>query len=132
LGVLLLALFALAMASRTTIITTVVEEENPRESQKCREQIQRQQQLPHCQAYLSQRSPYELALNPQEQEEQEQYLRQCCQQLENIDEECRCRAVREAVRQSQQGGGRQAEETREMAQRARDLPRRCNLEPQQC
>ncbi|CAK9147173.1 unnamed protein product [Ilex paraguariensis] len=134
LGAFLLALLFLATASRTTITTTVVEEGNPRESQECREQIQREQQLPHCQRYLSQRSPYELVLNPREQEEQEQHLRQCCQQLQNIDEECRCEAVNEAVRQRQrqQEGGRQAEERRQVEQRAQDLPRRCNLEPQQC
>ena len=36
--------------------------------------------------------------NPQGQ----QHLRQCCQQLENIDQQCRCEAVRQVVRQQQQ------------------------------
>ncbi|KAK3024300.1 hypothetical protein RJ639_043162 [Escallonia herrerae] len=136
----LLALLALAEAStyRTTITTTTIEEENPRGggSQRCREQFHQQQQLRHCQMYMRQGSQYdaELALamvdgvNPQRQ----QHLTECCRQLRNIDEQCRCQAIREMVRQQQMGGGSQQEEMQEMAQKAQYLPRRCNMEPQQC
>ncbi|KAK2984810.1 hypothetical protein RJ640_004635 [Escallonia rubra] len=137
----LLALLALAEAStyRTTITTTTIEEENPRGSgsqERCRRQFQQQQQLRHCQMYTRQGRQYdaELALamvdgvNPQQQ----QHLRECCQQLRNVDEQCRCQAIREMVRQQQMGGGSQQEEMKEMAQKAQYLPRKCNMEPQQC
>ncbi|KAK3024301.1 hypothetical protein RJ639_043163 [Escallonia herrerae] len=135
----LLALLALAEAStyRTTITTTTIEEENPRgggSRQRCQEQFQ--QQLRHCQMYMRQGSPYDAGLalamvvgvNPQQQ----QHLRECCQQLRNIDEECRCEAIRQMVRQQQMGGGSQQEQMQGMAQKAQYLPRRCNMEPQQC
>ncbi|KAK3021277.1 hypothetical protein RJ639_047268 [Escallonia herrerae] len=137
----LLALLALAEAStyRTTITTTTIEEENPHHGgsrQRCREQFQQQQQLRHCQMYMRQGSPYDAGLalamvtgvNPQQQ----QHLRECCQQLRNIDEQCRCEAIRQMVRQQQMGGGSQQEQIQEMAQKAQYLPRRCNMEPQQC
>ncbi|GFS29163.1 hypothetical protein Acr_00g0005610 [Actinidia rufa] len=60
----LVALLAIGSVSahRTTITTTVVEEENPGQ-QQCREQIQRQQNLRHCQMYLAQgREYYEVAM----------------------------------------------------------------------
>ncbi|GFZ06544.1 hypothetical protein Acr_18g0007140 [Actinidia rufa] len=103
----LVALLAIGSVSahRTTITTTVVEEENPGQ-QQCREQIQRQ--------------------NPQRQ----QHLRECCQQLRSIDEECRCKGVRMAMRQ--QKGQWESEEMRQVMQKAQDLPSRCNLSPCRC
>ncbi|KAG5546391.1 hypothetical protein RHGRI_018542 [Rhododendron griersonianum] len=94
------ALLALAHATRTTITTTVVEEENPGQQQRCREQIQRQQNLHDCQRYLQQQArEYEVAMITNQNPQQQQQLRQCCQQLENLDDQCRCEGIREAVRQ---------------------------------
>lgn len=137
--ILLVALLAIdaATAHRTTITTTVVEEEDNLgqggQSRRCQQRIQeQQQQLRHCQQYLSQMSPFDLNMYPQ-QGQQEQHRRQCCQTLENFDERCRCDAVRHVVRQQQQqGGGWQGEEMQQVLQKARYLPRMCNLEPQQC
>ena len=129
----LVALLALASVSahRTTITTTVVEEEeNPRQ-QQCREQIQRQQNLRHCQMYLAQRrDQYEVAMVTDQNPQQQQHLRECCQQLQQIDEECRCEGVRMAVRQQQ--GQREREEMGQVMQMAQDLPSKCNLSPRRC
>ena len=127
----LVALLAIGSVSahRTTITTTVMEEENPGQ-QQCREQIQRQQNLRHCQMYLAQAGSeyYDVSMvtdrNPQ------QHLRECCQQLQKIDEECRCEGVRTAVRQQQ--GQREQEEMRQVMQQAQDLPSKCNLSPRRC
>lgn len=137
-AVLLVALLAMASASahRTTITTTLVEDENLEQggqSQRCQQRIQQQQQrLYHCQRYLAQRSPFELDMYPQQEQERE-HLRECCQGLRNLDEQCRCEAVRQAVRQQQQqGGGQQGEEMQQMMEKARQLPRMCNLGPREC
>ncbi|PSS16260.1 2S sulfur-rich seed storage protein large chain 2 like [Actinidia chinensis var. chinensis] len=132
LAVSLVAFLALASVSahRTTITTTVVEEENPGQ-QQCREQIQRQQNLRHCQMYLARgRDQYEVAMVTDRNPRQQQHLRECCQQLQKIDEECRCEGVRTAVRQQQ--GQREQEEMRQVMQEAQDLPSKCNLSPRRC
>ncbi|KAK2984804.1 hypothetical protein RJ640_004629 [Escallonia rubra] len=125
----LVALLALAEASTitTTMTTTTIEEENPSGSrQRCQEQIQRQQ-LRSCQRYLTQGRPYDelgmrMVVNPQQQS-----LRQCCQQLENVDEQCRCEAIRQVVRQQQQQGTEmQGERMQEMGRPYDEL-----LNPQQ-
>lgn len=128
----LVALLALAQATRTTITTTVVEEENPGQQQRCRQQIQREDNLRDCQRYLQQQARrYDVAMitNPNPQQQQQQQLQQCCQQLENLDDQCRCEGVREAVRQQ---GRMQREEMGEMMQEAENLPSRCNLSPHRC
>ncbi|GFY91513.1 hypothetical protein Acr_07g0017090 [Actinidia rufa] len=132
----LVALLAIASVSahRTTITTTVVEEEeeeNPGQ-QQCREQIQRQQNLRHCQMYLAQagREYYDVSMVTDRNPQQQQHLRECCQQLQKIDEECRCEGVRTAVRQQQ--GQREQEEMRQVMQQAQDLPSKCNLSPRRC
>lgn len=140
----LLALVVLARASRyTTIITTTTldDEANPRgQQQQCQRQLQGRQ-FRSCQSYLSQRgsSQYEeeekeemgggLEMNPSQQQ---QYLRDCCEQLQNVEQQCRCEAIQHAARQAQQqqGSGRQ-QSSEQVYQRARELPRQCNFR-QQC
>ncbi|KAG8376720.1 hypothetical protein BUALT_Bualt09G0093200 [Buddleja alternifolia] len=145
-AVLLAALVALATATTytTTVTTTTFDdsEENPRESQQCRQQVQGRQ-FQSCQRYLTSRRSgggQEVELlemttdNPRQQEEEQQHLRQCCQQLRNVDQQCRCEAIRHAVRQTQQGGGSyQGEQMQQVYQKARSLPQRCNMRsPRQC
>ncbi|KAI8552753.1 hypothetical protein RHMOL_Rhmol06G0291700 [Rhododendron molle] len=133
----LVAFLAIAEATRTTITTTVVEEDNPGQQQRCREQIQRQQNLRDCQRFLQQQARGgggdDIAMitadvpNPRQQQ-----LRQCCQQMENLNEQCRCEGVREAVRQQREQGEMQGEGMRQMMQEAENLPSRCNLSPRRC
>ncbi|XP_047331371.1 2S seed storage albumin protein-like [Impatiens glandulifera] len=141
----LLALFAiahLATAFRTTV--TVVEEEdfNPaRPQQRCQEQIQRQQQLRHCQMYLKEKSGRRssvLEMSTDNNDDQDQYLDQCCQQLRNLNEQCRCKGLQEAVRQQQQQtrGGERGQTEQSQKQRIVDeaerLPSRCEVSPRSC
>ncbi|KAL2523670.1 2S seed storage protein 5 [Abeliophyllum distichum] len=127
------ALLALSSAFgyRTTITTTVVEEEKD----DCRQQFQQQQQLYHCKMYLSQGSQSEqISLrsirNPRQQEE---HLDDCCQQLRNMSERCRCQAIKQVVQQQEQQGGKyQTREMEEILQKAENLPSKCDVEPKQC
>ncbi|KAL0338635.1 UNVERIFIED_CONTAM: 2S albumin [Sesamum angustifolium] len=138
-ALLLVAMVALASATTytTTVTTTAIDDEANQQSQQCRRELQGRQ-FRSCQMYLSQgRSPYggddavlEMSTGNQQSE---QSLRECCQQLRNVDERCRCEAIRHAVRQQQQEGGSYQEgQSQQVYQRARDLPRRCNMRPQQC
>ncbi|KAL0347049.1 UNVERIFIED_CONTAM: hypothetical protein Scaly_1720900 [Sesamum calycinum] len=110
-ALLLVAMVALASATTytTTVTTTAIDDEANQQSQQCRRELQGRQ-FRSCQMYLSQgRSPYggddvvlEMSTGNQQSE---QSLRECCQQLRNVDERCRCEAIRHAVRQQQQEGG---------------------------
>lgn len=131
------ALIAFAQATRTTITTTVVEEEEkPGQQQRCRQQIQREDNLRDCQMYLQQqmRGRYDKVAmitetNPHQQQQQ---LRMCCQQMENLDEQCRCEGLTEAMRQQRGEGQMQEEMMREMMQQAENLPSKCDLSPRLC
>ncbi|XP_073042172.1 2S seed storage albumin protein-like [Primulina eburnea] len=139
---LLVAMLSLATANTytTTFTTTIVDETNPGQHQQCRQQLQGRR-FRSCQRYLQQGREggrYDDSededlptLNPGEQSES---LRQCCNDLRNVNEQCRCEAIRQAVREQQQeGGGYQGEGFQQVYERARNLPRRCHLDrPQQC
>ncbi|CAA0837839.1 2S seed storage protein 3 [Striga hermonthica] len=136
---LLAALVALAAATTytTTVTTTTFADEaaNPGQQQQCQSQIQGRQ-FRSCQRYLSQRSgSYSddeamIEMNPGQQGQES--LRECCQQLQNVNEQCRCEAIRHAVRQLQQKEGQQMSQSQQVYQKATELPRRCNMKPQQC
>uniref|UniRef100_M0ZKI9 2S albumin n=2 Tax=Solanum tuberosum TaxID=4113 RepID=M0ZKI9_SOLTU len=57
-----------------------------------------------------------------EMRNQQEHLQQCCQELRNIDTKCRCPALKMMV----------TREPELMSQRARSLPRACNIEPTEC
>ncbi|MCD7450954.1 hypothetical protein HAX54_009102 [Datura stramonium] len=124
-----LVLCLLAVASANTFTVTVTEEEdNP---QRCQEQIQ----LNHCRMYLSGRRQYygdELSMVTDEDEinQGQEHLQQCCQELRNIDTQCRCPALKRLVTQAR--GSAQSQEAERMLGRARYLPRMCNIQPIQC
>ncbi|GFP96531.1 hypothetical protein PHJA_001797200 [Phtheirospermum japonicum] len=134
---LLVALVAVATATSytTTVTTTTFEDEaNQGQQQQCQRQLQGRR-FRSCQRYLSQRGrPYteeeEVIENPGQQQQQ---LQECCQQLRNVNEQCRCEAIKHAVRQlQQQEGQQQTGQSQQVYQRATDLPRKCNMRPQQC
>ncbi|KAG6437242.1 hypothetical protein SASPL_102154 [Salvia splendens] len=141
---LLMALVALASA--TTFTTSFEEEGNPRQ-QQCRQQLQGRE-FRSCQLYFSQRSS-----NPYEEEVEEEvlemstgrqtrhrqpHLNECCEQLREMDRhQCGCEAIKHAVQQAQQQGGRSRyqtgqSESEQIYQKARSLPRMCGLREQQC
>ncbi|KAL6559195.1 hypothetical protein OROHE_006564 [Orobanche hederae] len=137
---LLAALVAMATATTytTTVTTTTFEDEgNPGQQQQCQRQLQGRQ-FRSCQRYLSSQKSGsyteedEVVLemmgsgNPGQRQ---QSLKECCQQLKNVDEQCRCEAIRCTVRQMQQ---KQIGESQQVYQKAMELPRKCNMSPQHC
>ncbi|XAR56650.1 hypothetical protein NMG60_11037212 [Bertholletia excelsa] len=135
----LLALLVLGQATafRTTVTTTLEEEqeENPRgrSEQQCREQMERQQQLNHCRMYLRQQmeeSPYQ---NPRPlRRGEEPHLDECCEQLERMDEMCRCEGLRMMMRRQREEMELQGEQMQRIMRKAENLLSRCNLSPQRC
>ncbi|GAA0174714.1 hypothetical protein LIER_28047 [Lithospermum erythrorhizon] len=139
LAVVLVAVVAIAEAT-TTITTTVIEEsldENPqgrRQSQhgQCSQQLQGKG-FTHCLNYLTQggrsRGRGRVYSNPQQA-----HLQECCEQLESVDEDCRCAAIQKVLQRSQQERrSYQGQDMQEMMRTAQELPRQCQWnEPQQC
>ncbi|KAF5781090.1 putative bifunctional inhibitor/plant lipid transfer protein/seed storage helical [Helianthus annuus] len=138
------ALVAFATA-HTTIITTTIEDENPISGQRqCSQRIQGQR-LNQCRMFLQQGQniPREFD-NPQmgRQQQEQQLLQQCCQELQNIDQQCQCEAVkqvfREAQQQVQQQQGPQSvpflhsQQAQRLKQKAQILPNVCNLQSRRC
>lgn len=82
-----------------------------------------------------------MAINRQGQ--QTQGLQQCCNEIQNIKEECQCEAMKEVynkvIRQQQQQGsqyGDQQQQMEQMRQQVRqviqNLPNQCELDVEQC
>ncbi|KAL3631932.1 hypothetical protein CASFOL_024916 [Castilleja foliolosa] len=137
---LLVALISLATATSytTTVTTTTFEDEaNPGQQQQCQRQLQGRQ-FRSCQRYLSHRSSNEvLEMSTENPGQRQQRLQECCDQLRNVNEQCRCEAIRHAVRQLQQQqqegqGQQQTGQSQKVYTRATELPSRCNIRPQQC
>ncbi|KAL3642684.1 hypothetical protein CASFOL_013499 [Castilleja foliolosa] len=141
---LLVALVTVATASRytTTVTTTTFEDEaNPgQQQQQCQRQLQGRQ-FQSCQRYLSHRSSNEeddevLEMSTDNPGQRQQRLQQCCDQLRNVNEQCRCEAIKHTVRQlqqqQQQEGQQQTGQSQKVYARATELPRRCNFRQQQC
>ncbi|KAI7755240.1 hypothetical protein M8C21_027015 [Ambrosia artemisiifolia] len=140
---LLLALATLVAfaTAHTTIITTTIDDENPiSEQRQCRQRLQGQR-LNQCRMFLQQgsRTPFE-AQNPQMGQQQEQeILQQCCQQLQNVEEPCQCEAVKQVFREAQQQVQQQQHQhqqqgshTQRLRQKAQILPNVCNLQSRRC
>ncbi|KAI3509969.1 hypothetical protein L1887_25494 [Cichorium endivia] len=122
----------------STIVTTTIEEENPVSRQQCSRQIQGQR-FNQCQRYLQQggQSWYEQDNRSQQQGS----LQSCCQELQNVDEQCQCEAVKEAFRQAQrmqqqqqgqQGRSYGSQQVQQIRQKAQNLPNQCQLQTRQC
>ncbi|KAE8125624.1 hypothetical protein FH972_020407 [Carpinus fangiana] len=127
-----LLLVAHAAAFRTTITTVNIDEDaenqQGRRGESCREQVQRQQNLNHCQRFMRQQS--QSGRYEDGNQMQQEGFQQCCQQLRQMDERCRCEGLRQAV--MQQLGQLRGEEMQEIVESARDLPNQCRLSPQRC
>ncbi|KAL5722891.1 hypothetical protein ACHQM5_006351 [Ranunculus cassubicifolius] len=128
-GALLMVLLAIAQASTyRTIITTEIDEPiQLTVSQRCRQQIQGMR-MNSCMRYLQ---PY--MLFPQMGEQ----VQQCCNELNNVSDECKCEAIEQTVENvmSYQGQGQrgqqQQQQMREVMQKAQQLPQMCGFQ-QQC
>ncbi|KAK9057031.1 hypothetical protein SSX86_024397 [Deinandra increscens subsp. villosa] len=130
------ALVAFATA-HTTIMTTTIEDENPVSRQRqCSQRLQGQR-FNQCRMHLQQgQGPYE----EENRQIRGQELEQCCEELQNVEEQCQCEAVKHVFREvQQQQQGRQhqtgpfgSQQTQRLRQRAEMLPNQCNLQSRQC
>ncbi|KAL3503445.1 hypothetical protein ACH5RR_037894 [Cinchona calisaya] len=61
-------------------------------------------------------------------------LQQCCMELRNVDDECRCEVIKQMVMQQMQEGQMEQgqQQMQKMMQMARNLPAMCNMQPYQC
>nr|AFQ93672.1 preproalbumin PawS1 [Iostephane heterophylla] len=92
------------------------------------------QQLSHCQMHLTQRTSFDyklrMVVNPRQQEQQ-QHLNLCCNQLQEVERQCQCEAIKQvaeqAQKQLQQGQGGQ-QQVQQMVKKALMLPNQCNLQ----
>ncbi|KAI3675562.1 hypothetical protein L1987_85152 [Smallanthus sonchifolius] len=124
------ALVAFATA-HTTIVTTTIEDENPVSRQRqCSQQLQGQR-FNQCRMYLQQgQSPFE---DNRQRGQQQQGIQQCCQELQNVEEQCQCEAAKQVFRDVQQQQGQfGSQQTQQLKQRAQMIPNQCNLQSRQC
>nr|AIW56801.1 PawS1a precursor [Zinnia haageana] len=102
--------------------------DNPRE--QCDRQIPIQQ-LNHCQMHLTRSFGYKLRTMAVENPIQQQHLSLCCNQLQQVEEQCQCKAVRQvakqALKQLQQQPGGQQRIMKQMLKKAQNLPNECSL-----
>ncbi|KAK1440020.1 hypothetical protein QVD17_05845 [Tagetes erecta] len=120
------ALVAFATA-HTTIVTTTIEDENPISSQRQCSQHLQGKRFNQCRMFLQQ--------TDNRQSGQQQIMQQCCQELQNVDEQCQCEAVKQVFRDVQrqhQIGPFGSQQTQQLKQKAQMLPNQCNLQTRQC
>nr|ACS74805.1 preproalbumin PawS1 [Helianthus annuus]ACT34883.1 preproalbumin PawS1 [Helianthus annuus] len=87
------------------------------------------QQLNHCQMHLTS-FDYKLRMAV-ENPKQQQHLSLCCNQLQEVEKQCQCEAIKQVVEQAQkqlqQGQGGQ-QQVQQMVKKAQMLPNQCNLQ----
>ncbi|KAA3452976.1 2S sulfur-rich seed storage protein 2-like [Gossypium australe] len=81
--------------------------------------------LERCQWYMQQETGGSSTYNTQ-------LLNSCCDQLQNLDEGCRCTGLKQAVREQLQEGQWESEEAKDMFEVAERALRKCDLEPRRC
>ncbi|KAF8016356.1 hypothetical protein BT93_H1765 [Corymbia citriodora subsp. variegata] len=117
-------LFVAASASyRTTITTVEFDEEEGFGGSTTGCQRRSSQQLRQCKQFITQGRQEEGSQGP---------LHQCCQQLRQMDQRCRCGGLSQIVQEQHQQGQLQGQELREVIQKAQNLPNMCRLSPQRC
>ncbi|GAA0156093.1 hypothetical protein LIER_13665 [Lithospermum erythrorhizon] len=139
---LLVALLAIADAS--TVTTTVIEENAASrrhqggQMEQCRQEIEGRQ-FRQCQMYLTMgqmqggrrggRSHNDAIENPQ----QEQYMWECCEEMNDVMPMCRCDAIQEAVEMAMYEPQYQGQGMEEVMRMAMNLPKMCKwTEPTMC
>ncbi|CAL1374286.1 unnamed protein product [Linum trigynum] len=137
------------VAAEATIRTTVIIDDdfsNQRgkggqhgQGGDCREQIEQQQNLWHCQQHIIQqaqrqgggggRRDDEFAINPHQPGQE--HFEDCCEQLRQLDRQCTCQGLEQAIQQIPRSQMR--EQDRQSAFRvAESLPGQCRTEPTSC
>ena len=115
------------MPSRTTITLDSAENNVDRKESSCQQQIKKQNNLKHCQKYME-----EKCSSCGDNRSGSKHLDSCCEQLENLDRQCRCPGLKQAVEQQTQEGQMGREEMQEMYQMAEKIMSKCQMEPRKC
>lgn len=99
-------------------------------------------QVRDCKKYLTKSSPYagdvlKMPVMDPRQEQEQEHLFDCCEELRGVDEECQCKAVRLAFRlaqREQQSGHRVGDEhqQRHLLKKAQNIPSECHLRVKEC
>ncbi|KAF8023835.1 hypothetical protein BT93_F1117 [Corymbia citriodora subsp. variegata] len=63
---------------------------------------------------------------------QSRHFRPCCQQLRQLDDQCRCEGLSEVIRQQLRGSRGQGSSQSEVSRCARNLPSICGIGPRSC
>nr|AFQ93671.1 preproalbumin PawS1 [Viguiera phenax] len=86
------------------------------------------QQLSHCQMHLT---SFDYKLRMAVENPKQQHLNLCCNQLQEVEKQCQCEAIKQVVEQAQkqvqQGQGGQ-QQVQQMVKKALMLPNQCNLQ----
>ncbi|GMJ15939.1 seed storage albumin 3 [Hibiscus trionum] len=121
-----LALLVATLALAFFVVNASIYRNHPGRSW-CEQQIRREDNLRQCQKYIEEESSDSPYNRPG------RYLDSCCQQLENLERECRCDGLKHAVRQQLEEGEWEREEAGELYQVAQMILRKCNVEePRRC
>ncbi|KAI3981109.1 hypothetical protein MKX01_032249 [Papaver californicum] len=98
------------------------------QSERCQREMQGMR-MNMCQQYLQQSTQGLMMVtsNPTGQMKQ-----QCCKEMGEVSENCRCEAVNMMMQDMMQRGEIQGQEMQEMMRTARQLPSMCNMKPQYC
>ncbi|KAL5724147.1 hypothetical protein ACHQM5_007445 [Ranunculus cassubicifolius] len=125
-GALIVFLLALAEASVfQTVITTEVSEPNPHDARRCQSQLSRMR-MESCLRYLQSHMIFIRM-------DMSQMQQQCCQELQDVNLECRCEALRETVERCSGSPGAQHEgQMQEIIRKAEQIPSMCEIQPQHC
>ncbi|POO00443.1 HMW glutenin [Trema orientale] len=128
-----LLLVAHAAAFRTTI-TTIETSDNYGEGgsrQECRQQVQGRD-LSHCRMFMMEETSRRGGGGRRDDElvNYSQHLDQCCNQLRQINERCRCEGLRMEIERQKGQIGR--EDMREMMRTAENIPSMCRMGPSSC
>ncbi|XP_071696661.1 albumin-8-like [Rutidosis leptorrhynchoides] len=129
-GVLLLVALA-TVAEATTITTIIVDDENisRKQSGGCSMQMQDPMMLNDCMMYLMSSTQGGGSRRAMMRESPQEYMRMCCMQLENMEQECMCESL-EMMMMKQ--GGMQPQMMSRMMNMAKNLPMQCGLMNQPC
>nr|AFQ93655.1 preproalbumin PawS1 [Helianthus nuttallii] len=86
------------------------------------------QQLNHCQMHLT---SFDYKLRMAVENPKQQHLNLCCNQLQEVEKQCQCEAIKQVVEQAQkqlqQGQGGQ-QQVQQMVKKAQMLPNQCNFQ----
>ncbi|KAL1538970.1 2S albumin seed storage protein-like [Salvia divinorum] len=126
-----MAKFALSLLPLLLLLastTAAVEILNP--SSRCSREIDRQR-LSSCRQYLKEGSRFDWTREGESSRGWREAFPRCCDELERINQQCRCEAVKQVVREHQSAGV-QGQQMREMLQTAQSLPSLCRISPQYC